>query len=239
MYLILFDIDGTLIKTGGAGQVAFFDTIREDFGISELPQGVPFAGRSDRAIAEEILRLCEVPINEETWEKFRTGYLGRLNGRLESCSGSVLPGVIELLDQLGPAENVCIGLLTGNIEEGAKTKLIYYGLWDRFAFGGYGDIRTERNDIAADAQQAGIDYLASRNGHTIKKVMVIGDTQNDVICARSIDAYAVAVCTGGASREELTETQPDLLLDDLADSERLLEEITSVVGPLTTAASEG
>ncbi|MCG8448002.1 MAG: haloacid dehalogenase-like hydrolase [Pirellulales bacterium] len=232
MYLVLFDIDGTLIKTGGAGQVAFFETIRQDFGVPEIPTSIPFAGRSDRAIAGDIMRASGIDPTEQAWQRFSKGYLRRLEQALSRCEGKILPGVLQLLNALERCEHAFVGLLTGNIEKGAQTKLSRYGLAERFSFGGFGDLRTDRNDIAADARQAAVDYLSSCglsscNGSTISKVMVIGDTPNDVTCARSIGAFAVAVATGGSSREELARTSPDLLLDDLTETDALLAEIES------------
>ena len=225
MYVVLFDIDGTLVKTGGAGQTAFLDTFREDLGVTEMLGDISFAGRSDRAIAEEIMRVSGLGSSEELWQRFYAGYTGRIEKALSTCQGEILPGILPLLDALKQLDHVLVGLLTGNVERGAQAKLAHYGIADRFAFGGFGDLRTDRDDIAADAWQAAARYLAARNGHTIGEVMVIGDTPNDVTCARSIGAFAVAVATGGNTSEELAATKPDLVLDDLSDTDALLAEV--------------
>lgn len=224
MYAVLFDIDGTLIQSGGAGKIAFAQTFREDFQVDEIPNGVGFAGRSDRAIAEEIMQLCGVEASTKNWERFTTGYVRRLAETLPQCVGNVLPGVIELLDHLDTLQHVAVGLLTGNIVEGAKAKLGHYDIAHRFAFGGYGDHWTDRNDIAAEARRVATSTASTGE---LYGAMVVGDTVNDVRCAKSIGAFAVAVATGGATQDELAMANPDLLLSDLTNSDALLAEITA------------
>ncbi len=230
MYAVLFDIDGTLLLTGGAGKSCFLDTFREDFQIAD-PQGeVPFAGRSDRAIAHDLMQVHGVKPSAENWQRFLTGYCQRVDEALDRCTGALLPGVVELLDELGRLEHVAVGLLTGNVEHGAWAKLGHYGLADRFAFGGFGDHHTDRNDIAAAALRAAEVHAAkTRNGAPgkLRGVMVIGDTISDVRCARSIGAYTVAVATGSTSLEQLAASGPDLALADLTDSDALLAELRS------------
>ncbi len=233
MYAVLFDIDGTLIQTGGAGQLAFAETFAEEFGVRELSGAVAFAGRSDRAIAMELMQIHGVSPTDETWRQFRSAYLARLPVALKRRSGRVLPGVVELLDELERHEHSLTGLLTGNLQDGAVHKLTHYGLVDRFGFGGYGDVSDDRCDIAAAALAEAERAAASRNGHANGKrlsgVMVIGDTVHDIRCARSIDAFAVAVPTGNTPREELAVAGPDLLLDDLSDAGSLLDVVLSDV----------
>ena len=133
-----------------------------------------------------------------------------------------------MLDRIAELSHVAVGLLTGNVEHGARAKLAHYGLSERFAFGGFGDRYDDRNDIAAAAQQAAEQHLAANSngaGPTLRGTMVIGDTVNDVTCARSIGAYAVAVATGHASMAELAASEPDLLLTDLTDTDALLAEL--------------
>jgi phosphoglycolate phosphatase-like HAD superfamily hydrolase len=230
MYAVLFDIDGTLLLTGGAGKSCFVETFREDFQIAN-PQGeVPFAGRSDRAIAYDLMQVHGIELSAENWQRFLTGYCRRVEEVLDRSTGGLLPGVVELLDELGRLEHVAVGLLTGNVEHGAWAKLGHYGLADRFAFGGFGDHHTDRNHIATAALRAAELHAAkARNGAPgkLRRVMVIGDTISDVRCARSIGAYSVAVATGSTSLEELAESGPDLALADLTDSDALLAELRS------------
>lgn len=228
MYAVLFDIDGTLLKTGGAGKHAFLETFLEDFNCQMPLDGIAFAGRSDRAIAEEIMEVTGLGATAENWQKFREGYLSRLSDKLTALEGEVLPGVHNLINSLEKYDHVLIGLLTGNLQEGAYKKLAHYEIDQHFEFGGFGDTHPDRNDIASDAKSAAIEYLSTSGGNNLQKVMVIGDTLNDIRCARAIDAYAVAVATGGNSLEELQAQSPDLLLSDLSDHQCLIDEINSV-----------
>ena len=219
MNAVLFDIDGTLLQTGGAGRIAFAETFRELFSITEIAQEVAFAGRSDRAIAYELMNVHGIPSCDANWLAFVEAFLPRLHQSLVDCEGSILPGVIQLLDLLEELEFVSVGLLTGNIAEGARAKLSHYAIFDRFHFGGFGDDFFDRDDIAAAAFEAAASYVRQNHNHKLEpqRVVVIGDTPADVKCARAIGAIAVGVATGGASWEELSATQPDVLLHDLND----------------------
>jgi len=228
MYAVLFDIDGTLLLTGGAGRDSFMATFLEDFGVERPDGDVLFAGRSDRAIAEDLMRLNHIELSVDNWNRFVAGYYRRLCEALPQCQGRVLAGVVELLHVLEQFDHVQLGLLTGNIRVGAQAKLSHYGLAQRFAFGGYGDEHADRKDIAAAALQSAKEYAAHSNANSHGRLcgtMVIGDTANDVRCAHSIGAFAVAVATGGASVEQLRAAEPDLLLTDLSETDALLAEV--------------
>ena len=228
MFAVLFDIDGTLIQTGGAGQLAFAETFAAEFGVRQLRGAVPFAGRSDRAISLDLMARHGVDPTERNWERFRTAYLARLPSALVRRQGRVLPGVPALLESLAALAHPLVGLLTGNVRAGAEQKLVHYGLREHFGFGGFGDVSNQRCDIAAEAVAEARRCLAERNGHAsgeLAGVMVIGDTVHDISCARSVGAVAVAVPTGGTSREELADASPDLLLDDLTNATPLLDYI--------------
>lgn len=228
MYAVLFDIDGTLLRTGGAGHVAFVETFREVFDLHEFPQGVPFAGRSDRAIATDIMQRSGIEPSVENWERFFADYQLRLDRVLADLEGTVLPGVVELLDELEKDDHAAIGLLTGNTRFGAKAKTGAYGIAERFHFGGYGDQRTNRNDIAVDARREAEAFVRGLDGdHALCGTMVIGDTPADVECGRAIDAFVVAVATGGSSLDDLQACEPDLLLEDLTDAASLLAEVAA------------
>jgi phosphoglycolate phosphatase len=221
MHICLLDIDGTLLLTGGAGQTAFAQTLAAEFGIAEIISSVMFAGRSDRAIAMDLFRAHGVDETPENWERFCAGYLSRLEAALIAHDGYLLPGAAELVTALAKRDDVALGLLTGNVREGAKRKLTHYNLWHWFAFGGYGDDHVDRCDIAASALTAAhahIDGRAARNGGKFKgEIIVIGDTPNDITCGRSIGAFCVAVPTGHTKVNELRQSKPDLLVDTLED----------------------
>jgi phosphoglycolate phosphatase-like HAD superfamily hydrolase len=221
MHICLLDIDGTLVLTGGAGQTAFVETLAADFGISEILKQVSFAGRSDRAIVADLFRDHGVEASEENWRKFCVGYLQRLDSALAKHRGYVLPGVGSLLTALASRDDVAVGLLTGNVREGARRKLLHYDLWHWFAFGGFGDEHVDRCDIAAAALAAANLHL---NGAatSIGEIVVIGDTPNDIACGRSIGARCVAVATGHSSLDDLNEGRPDVLVGTLEDSGPIL-----------------
>jgi phosphoglycolate phosphatase-like HAD superfamily hydrolase len=227
MHVCFFDIDGTLVETGGAGQTAFALTLAKDFGIAEMSTDVAFAGRSDRAIAMDLFAAHGVETSPEQWQIFCRGYLDHLDEALPTHKGQILPGVVELIERLASRGDVCIGLLTGNVREAARRKLTYYQLWDRFAFGGFGDTHTERNDIAADALKAARAYLQlnakpGKNGSPDGRFVVIGDTVNDIVCGRSIGARCVAVPTGHTSAETLRQHEPDVLVPTLQSADLIL-----------------
>jgi phosphoglycolate phosphatase-like HAD superfamily hydrolase len=225
MHICFLDIDGTLVLTGGAGQTAFARTLAEDFGIDQIDRTVAFAGRSDRAIAMDLFRSHGVAPTAENWLRFCTGYLPRLEETLATHQGFVLPGVVDLLSTLAARGDVAVGLLTGNVREGARRKLGYYGLWDHFPFGGFGDEHTERCDIAATALSAARLHL---NGdHHRGQVLVIGDTVHDIDCGRSIGALCVAVPTGHTTADALRVGAPDVLVDTLEDAAPILALLAS------------
>ena len=218
MPVCLFDIDGTLLKSGGAGKAAIESALTDQFNVS-IRGEVPYSGRTDRAIARDLFRLHDVEENDRNWRALIDAYLARLPGCLASHAGHALPGVKELLDQLRDAD-VVLGLLTGNVREGARLKLSHFELFDYFAFGGFGDHHLDRDDVARESLAAVKQHL---NGSvTLDEIWVIGDTPLDVSCARAIGARVAAVATGWHSADELRAARPDVLLPDLTDPEPLL-----------------
>jgi phosphoglycolate phosphatase-like HAD superfamily hydrolase len=220
MPIILFDIDGTLVRTGGAGKAAMESALVAAFGVAELRDEVAYSGRTDTAITRDLLRVHGIDATPANQQTLRDAYLAQLPGSLALKGGTVCPGVPELLAAVAGQPGVVLGLLTGNVRTGARTKLDHFGLWDFFACGGFGDEHFDRDDVARSA-------LASAQAHTGRDVdpadvWVIGDTPLDVSCARAIGANAVAVATGWHSLDELVGHKPDLLFGDLSDHSRLL-----------------
>jgi phosphoglycolate phosphatase len=219
MHILLFDIDGTLIRSGGAGKHAMESALADAFGLSHINDGVPYAGRTDNAIAKELLSLNGIDPSDTNLVRLKEAYLERLPVSLSRFHGIVLPGVVELLDQLASG-NTALGLLTGNIRGGAEQKLQHFGLWQHFAFGGFGDDVPDRDDVARAALRDTERHLQRRVDPS--DVWVIGDTPLDVQCARSIGARSVAVCTGWHCAHELHACEPDWVLNDLSDTAALL-----------------
>jgi len=226
MHICLFDIDGTLIASGGAGKAALEAALAAEFGVSHILDKLQLSGRTDRAIIADLFRLHFIDDTPENHERLRESYLRHLPRYLHA--GRVLPGIAELLAHLVERSDVAIGLLTGNVRAGAKVKLGYFGLYDHFAFGGFGDHHLNRDDVA---QEAWVEVRRRFNGSIHpEQIWVIGDTPLDIRCARSIGARAVAVATGWHTLAELAEHRPDLLLADLSDPTPLWSSWEGAVG---------
>lgn len=215
MRVILFDIDGTLIRTGGAGKAAMEGALLAAFGVPGIRNTVSYSGRTDWAIGRDLLAAHGVDPTEANRRLLQEAYLARLPAALDTHGGVVCPGVGELLAALGTRPDTVVGLLTGNVRAGARVKLGHFGLWDRFACGGFGDDLFDRDDVARAA-------LADARAHAGESldpadVWVIGDTPLDVQCARAIGAKAVVVATGWHTADELAACDPDHFFTDLSD----------------------
>lgn len=224
MHICLFDIDGTLLLTGGAGQAAMEAVIASEFGSSRPVEGIPTAGRTDRAIVADLFRYYGLEPDDGAWERFLKAYLRHLPRHLAECDGTVLPGIPPLLETLGGRDDVILGLLTGNFREGARLKLEHYALDAYFTFGGFGDHHLHRDDVAREA----LAEVRRRCGEEIdpQRIWVIGDTPSDVRCGRAIGANVFAVGTGMFSMDALAAEGPDHLCCDLADPGPLLRLLT-------------
>ncbi len=194
--------------------------LRNAFGITEVRDTVSYAGRTDRAIARELLQVHQIEHSLENQDRLRDSYLANLPKCLETHGGTVCPGIEPLLKQLLGQPGVVLGLLTGNVRRGANHKLSHFALWDFFTCGGFGDEHYERDDVARLAITEVQKHLG--RGVDPREVWVIGDTPLDVQCARAVGAHAVAVTTGWHRHEELAAHQPDFLLTDLSNPEELL-----------------
>ncbi len=219
MLICLFDIDGTLLASGGAGKAALESAFTEEFQI-ELRHKVPYSGRTDRAIVRDLLRLHDVEETPLTLDRLLRAYLQRLPASLNAHRGCVLPGIHPLLEHLQARRDCAVGLLTGNVRAGAKAKLGHFKLDGHFRFGGFGDDHFDRDDVARAALAAVHEELGPEVQP--EQIWVIGDTPLDVRCARAIGAKVAAVATGVHSFDELIASEPDVALRDLADPGPLL-----------------
>lgn len=214
--LVLFDIDGTLIKTGGAGEKAFAQVCLQEFNIPNATENLHFAGRTDPAIVRDFFKLFGIEPKPEHFARFFSAYVIVLEKILGTLDGTVLPGARELVAAFQTmAHRPLIGLLTGNIKQGAQLKLTHYRLWDSFAMGAYGDDHEDRNQIAAIARDRGAKLLGTKLRG--EEVLVIGDTPRDVECGRAIDAKVLAVATGIFSIDQLRNCEPHWLVPNLAE----------------------
>jgi phosphoglycolate phosphatase-like HAD superfamily hydrolase len=221
MHVCLFDIDGTLISTGGAGKAALEAAMLTEFGIANCMERISLSGRTDRAIFRDLFLLHEIGESPAARQRLLNAYLARLPDCLARIQGRVLPGIAAFLNQLSDREDVAVGLLTGNIRAGARLKLGHYQLLHHFAFGGFGDHHHDRDAVAREA----LREIHERFDGTVAPecIWVIGDTPLDVQCARCIGARAVAVATGWHSLEELAASGPDVALANLADPSPILK----------------
>jgi phosphoglycolate phosphatase-like HAD superfamily hydrolase len=198
--LYLFDIDATLIATGGAGSAAMRAAFTALWGIEDGFIGIEFSGRTDRAILRDALAATSLGSGVFTadLQRFKRAYFRRLEGMLRVRDGRVLPGVVDFLDRLDADDSATIGLGTGNFRVSAGIKLRYYGIDGYFRFGGFGDRSEQRADLIAQGIRAA-DRAAGRHG----TVFVIGDTPHDINAAKANNAIAVGVATGTVSEEDL------------------------------------
>ena len=212
MHVLLFDIDGTLIDAGGAGQAAMEQAVAQLFGETRPVDGILAAGRTDRAIGRDLFDYYSIPATDDNWTRYLNTYFSLLPDSLRTRHGAILPGVVPLIEQLSNHDDVFLGLLTGNFAEGARLKLEHFGLHHHFQTGGFGDLHLHRDDVARDALTAVREHLPDV---TAEQIWVVGDTPADVQCGRAIGAKVLAVATGIFSSDQLAAHRPDVLLDDL------------------------
>lgn len=217
----LFDVDGTLLLTEGAGRLAIAAALEERFGIRDDLAGIVMAGRTDPLIVGDVAARHALPLHDDAVEReaFWRAVFAHMRRLMDPPRGGLLPGVLHVLDEVESEPAWVSALLTGNMPEMARIKLGAFGLFERFAFGTFGSEATDRNALACVA----VARAAERYGVTPAQCVVVGDTEHDVACARAAGARVVAVATGGQSRAELEPYAPDLLLDDLTDVGRLME----------------
>ena len=221
--LLLFDIDGTLLTSGGAGERALRLGFRDRFGIDDDLSSIEIAGRTDSGIVREMLAAHRLPATPENIAAFLDGYLHHLAQEIPRTPGRLLPGILPLLDALQPRADIVLALLTGNLARGAEIKLRHYGVWHYFEFGAFADDHHDRNQLGPFAQararaQRGIEFPPER-------IFVLGDTPHDIACARAIGAKAIAIATGRFSQADLAAQTPDFLFEDLGDLDAVLAAI--------------
>src|SRR5438876_6670026 len=219
--LLLIDIDGTLVHSGGAGVHALKLTLAKRFGITDDLHDIEIAGMTDSGIVVSILNKHKIPATNENISGFLDSYVHFLSLELPRREGKLLPGVLELLEELKSRPHLVLALLTGNVSRGAQLKLEHYGVWHFFEFGAFADDHQDRNQLGRFArarakEKHGREFAAS-------EIDVIGDTPRDIACGKALGARTVAVATGRWSRHELAKYHPDFLIDDLSDVETIID----------------
>ena len=224
MYLILFDIDGTLCLTGRAGWRAMNHACAEVVGADDAMTSVEFAGRTDWSILRDIMAKYGRTLDTALLEDLRDRYVRHLVEEIQQPGTGVkdvMPGINALLEDLRQRDDVALALLTGNFLEGARIKLEYFDLWKYFPCGAFGGDAASRNDLVpialSRARACGIV-----NGQP-SQVLVVGDTPNDIECALVADATPVGVATGGYSVDDLRAAGAEIVFKDLSDTKAFLK----------------
>lgn len=217
--LILFDIDGTLVHTGGAGTLSMNKAFFEHFGIQDAFKNILMAGKTDRQIMREGLIFHSLPYMDGNVELLVKGYLQNLRVEINNPRRKLQPGIIEVLNVLRGREAV-LGLLTGNLEQGAKIKLEAFNLNEYFLDGAFGSDHEDRDRLLPVALEK-----FSRRGLSFSPgdCIVVGDTPLDVQCARIHGARCLAVATGPYTKEQLLNTDADIVFDTLEDIDRCMK----------------
>lgn len=210
--LILFDIDGTLVDTGGAGVAALQHAAVEVFGAAG--PSLDLAGNTDGAILRGFFEYFGSKYDPAVGEQFYQSYLSRIRDNLRNPNygGCLLGGVDPMLVSLREEGN-SLGLLTGNIERGAMIKVSHYGIADYFQFGAYGDDHWNRNKLGPIALERAEESTGMKFSQD--EILVIGDTPKDVACAHAFGVQCVAVATGDFSEEELAACGADRVVPNL------------------------
>jgi phosphoglycolate phosphatase-like HAD superfamily hydrolase len=223
MKLVLFDIDGTLVNTGGAGYRALSRAIGSFVGVDDGLSGMSLDGKTDQLIVKEAFDLLGVEFESEfdAQTHIFEAYLVNLDEELERGKAKyrVLPGVRELVVHLSGDTDFILGLATGNIEAGARLKLENAGLNPFFRFGGFGSDSENRTELIRAGIRRGLARLREDD---FESVYVVGDTIRDIVHGHEAGARVVAVATGSYSVEELKTNDPDLVVPDLTHSEEVL-----------------
>ena len=209
---LLFDIDGTLLDSDGAGRGALNRAYFEVAGMTGAMDGVVFQGRTDCWILDEVTRRTGLDVDRST---LLARYCEIVEEELAERDPRALPGVPELLQALSGRDDVVLGLGTGNLRRAAFLKLASVGLDGCFAGGGFGDDHADRVDMLRD----GAREIGWREGD---RLAVIGDTEHDITAGRALDAFVLAVATGWTSLDDLAAHKPDVLLADLTDRDEVV-----------------
>lgn len=221
--LILWDIDGTLLRTGRAGIIALEQAFTQLHGREPDMSKVEVAGRTDKWITARMLEENGVPVTPQQVHDLVDAYLSLLPGEIATRPGRVLPGIQVLLDQLRARADVAQGLLTGNVQRGARIKLEHYRVWHYFEFGAFGDDSALRNELGPHALRR------AKERHAVEfapaNTYIIGDTPHDIECGKVIGARTIGVATGSFTVAQLEAHAPTAVFPDFTDTAAFLRVI--------------
>jgi phosphoglycolate phosphatase len=217
--LVLFDIDGTLLLSGGAGVRAMTKAFAATFGVADAFAGMLVAGRTDSYLLSAALERAGLPDTAEAHAQFHARYLTLLPEEIRQPGNGrygVMPGVQPLLNALQAHDGMHLALLTGNYQQAAKIKLDHFGLGGYFEWGVFGDESPDRNELGRLARIRAEEWSVPAAARD--QSVVIGDTPDDIACARAAGARAIAVATGSYSVTQLLAAGADVALEDLSDT---------------------
>ncbi|KZK73558.1 MAG: hydrolase [Pelodictyon luteolum] len=223
--LVLFDIDGTLLNVGPVNRRVIQDALLEVYGTEGTAATHSFAGRMDNIIIHEVLEdtgLTRTEI-EAKFERAKQTYIDLFRKRATKEDITLTLGIRTLLERLQTHSGIIVGLLTGNFEASGRHKLQIPGINHFFPFGAFADDARHRNDLPAVAVEKAWRITGKR--FTGQDVVVIGDTEHDINCARAHNARSVAVATGTYSLDRLRGHHPDVLLENLNQPDVVIREI--------------
>src|SRR5205809_5451501 len=192
--LLLFDIDGTLIHSGGAGVHALKSAFKERFGVADDLRDIEIAGMTDSGIVVSILNKHKIPTINENVSAFLDSYVHFLSLELPRRKGKLLPGVLKLLEKLKSRSHLVLALLTGNVSRGARLKLEHYGVWHFFEFGAFADDHRDRNELARVARARAKEKHGRESASS--EIDIIADTPRDIACGKTLGARTTAAATG-------------------------------------------
>lgn len=221
--LVLFDVDGTLVSCGPQVRPLFTAALREVYGRSGDLEGYSFAGKTDQRIVLDLMTGAgvEEAVVRRGLARMRDVYLERLEEGLRAERMVLLPGVMAALEALVARGGVVTGLLTGNWERGARIKLGRFGLNRHFPFGAFGDDGVERHELPPVALERAAAHAGRR--FAARETLIVGDSVEDVRCARAHGLACLAVATGWTPAEELEAAGADRVAADLPAAREVLE----------------
>ncbi|MDH4232052.1 MAG: HAD hydrolase-like protein [Nitrospirota bacterium] len=226
MKFILFDIDGTLMDSGGAGIRSLNLAFEEFFSVRDAFRSISMAGKTDMQILREGFEFHHIDCSNGIIPEFYRSYIRHLRQNIGNTRGHVKPGIREALSSLSAQQGFTLGLLTGNIEEGARIKLDFFGLNSFFGIGAFGNDDEDRNRLLPIA----VEKLYRQNALKVdfRDCVVIGDTPRDVSCSKPYGAFSVAVATGPYSAVDLSSAGADVVFEDLSDTEAFMSVLKAV-----------
>ena len=219
--LLLWDIDGTLLNSGGAGRRAMESAINKKFSIEASLETIDFNGRTDQNILSQFFNQYEIEESEESRLELCDLYYQQLSIEIPRGEGMILPGILEVVESVDKRDDLDQGLLTGNFERGAQVKLEHFNLWHYFKFGAFGEESEDRNDLGPKALERA--KVSSGYNYSPEQVFVIGDTAHDIACGKALGANTIGVATGWTKADDLAIHNPTALFADFTEVEKFFQ----------------